>query len=73
MVTNERQTNSDDSEQDGDELSLLPGLSGALLMGLAALTKQLERYPRGARVLERLAYGGMICVLLVTWIRYGHG
>jgi hypothetical protein len=63
---------SDAVEQDNEILPSFFGLSGPLLMGLAALTRQLERCPRGARILERLAYAGFGCAVLVTWIKYGH-
>lgn len=69
----EKQQNRKRNKDGSDELGPYLGLTGAALMGLVALTRQLERCPRGSKVLERLLYVGMGCYVLVTFIKYGHG
>lgn len=66
-------SDSDTADEENDVLPPFFGLSGPVLMGLAAWTGQLERCPRASRILERLAYAALVCTVLVTWIKYGHG
>jgi hypothetical protein len=61
---------SDGTDQNGNVPSYF-GWSGAVLMGLAALARQLEHYPQGAKRLERLALLGLGYAVLVAWIKYG--
>ena len=49
------------------------GRIAAVFKGLTAMTREFEKCPRGSRVTERLIYGAMVCVVIVTYIKFGHG
>lgn len=49
-----------------------PGRIGEVFKGVANVTREFERCRHGSKVVERLIYGGMVCFVIVTYIRYGH-